>query len=38
MCRRNINRNGAKRGAIPEIMVTTHEWANEAEMPLALDA
>ncbi len=36
-CRRNINRNGANRGPVPEIMVTTHEWAPEEEVALAAE-
>ena len=34
-CRRNINRNGAKRGPVPEIMVTTHPYNGDVEMPIA---
>lgn len=37
-CRRNINRNAARRGPVPEIMVSTHRQAEEIELPLAADA
>jgi DNA adenine methylase len=37
-CRRNINRNAAARGPVPEIMVTTHREAAEQGLPIAADA
>ena len=36
LCRRSINRNAAKRGPVPEIMVTTHCW-ERAEAGIAAD-
>jgi DNA adenine methylase len=38
MCRRNINSNAAKRGPVPEIMVTTFEWSPSVEQPAAAGA
>jgi DNA adenine methylase len=36
-CRRNINRNAAGRGPVPEIMVSTHAQAAEYVFPIAAD-
>ncbi len=36
LCRRSINRNAAKRGHVPEIMVTTHCW-EPAEQKVTAD-